>query len=489
MLKRQRKVSLSFFNSKTLNTILIILSFCIFSSSVNSKIFDFTNNPQEILVIDNGKEAFFHRYQLIKEAKKSINIEYFIFNMKGDSTQIILRELVKKAKQGVSVRILLDNFYYNFTPALSNSLISSGIKIKKYNPAFLMTVMAQHRNHRKLFSIDGKKAVIGGRNISDEYFDIGSTFNFHDRDLLIVGESVKSMDDTFNDYWLHELSKTIKYQKPPRKFRSGGPRQSNSSRFSAQKYKRWKRAINNAQNYLYKDNTQLNSVLVDLLKQGQTSFSQNKSFICDDSRFISDDAGKIGSKFKDSAVYLYDKIINVQKTLTIETPYFVPKEREYEIFQKILEDGVDVSLLTNGVNGTDAALISILFLDRVKFFVQRGMNAFIHGGRNIFNANDERLWALHNKTFVFDQEDVIIGSYNLDPRSQRFNSEMLYECINNQSLVAVMEKKFQYNASRSIPINKEGEPMFPEDDSLRYHVKVFGSRILKHLLKFFDFLL
>lgn len=465
--------------------IFTILIYITLSKIVFARVYTFPSSIQEITVVDNGQEAFYHRLQLIENAQSSINLEYFIFNTKNPSTQILLKELLKKAKEGVSIKILIDNFYYNLSRPLSNILISAGIKIKKFNPYFMLTKKGQHRNHRKLFSIDGTQAVIGGRNISDEYFDIGKDFNFHDRDLLVNGPAVVSMDESFSRFWNSKLSKTIKLYKAPRR---PSPSKNNKADNARRRYKSWMYQLRDARK-IFANNAKLESLKTSMIQNGVLSYSINQTFQCSNSIFATDEPGKIGKNNKDASVYLYNKLANTSSSILIETPYFVPKKIEYNLFNNLLSNNINIEIITNGVNGTDAAIISAIFLDRVSFFIDKGMKAYIHPGQNIFNSSDKRLWALHNKAFIFDNSDVVIGSYNLDPRSLNLNAEMVFECRNNAALVQLMKGKFYHTANQSIQIGPDGKPLTKEDTTIRFKFKKLSANLLKHIIKYFDFLL
>jgi putative cardiolipin synthase len=57
------------------------------------------------------------------------------------------------------------------------------------------------RMHNKSFIADNKIAIVGGRNIGDEYFDAGKVSNFRDLDLLAIGPVVEQASRSFDAYW------------------------------------------------------------------------------------------------------------------------------------------------------------------------------------------------------------------------------------------------------------------------------------------------
>lgn len=154
--------------------------------------------PHLVQSLETGTQALAKRLDLIERAQHSINLEYFIFDTSAAS-RIIVEALVRKKINfpQIEIRIIVD--YFSISKSLdkfySRALYDVGIKVHHYNDAFLLNLSSiTNRNHRKLFSVDGTEAIIGGRNMASEYFDMYEKFNFSDRDLWIKGPIVKSID-------------------------------------------------------------------------------------------------------------------------------------------------------------------------------------------------------------------------------------------------------------------------------------------------------
>src|SRR5205823_6503855 len=60
---------------------------------------------------------------------------------------------------------------------------------------------ANQRMHDKVFLVDGRVAIIGGRNVADEYFDYDRAYNFRDRDLLLMGPETAKVAEHFEAFW------------------------------------------------------------------------------------------------------------------------------------------------------------------------------------------------------------------------------------------------------------------------------------------------
>ena len=143
-----------------------------------------SSQDHKMLILDNGVQAFSERLRMIDEAKDHIYLEYFIFSP-HKTTEILVRKLIQKAEQGVDVRILLDrSFAMHFDDFFAAHLQAHGVKVRFYNDVSMLRIIeAQFRNHRKLISVDGNQAIVGGRNIENDYYDLPGNYQYRDRDI------------------------------------------------------------------------------------------------------------------------------------------------------------------------------------------------------------------------------------------------------------------------------------------------------------------
>ena len=166
----------------------------------------------KMTLIETGVEGLKDRLDLIRKAEKNIEVEYFIYNH-DQSSKLLTLELVKAAERGVKVRVLvdasvavleLDKYYVE-------QMEAKGIDVKYYNTASIIRVSSiQFRNHRKLLSVDDKYAITGGRNVEDDYYDLSPEYNFMDRDVLVEGPIVKTMRESFDEFFNHKISDHVK---------------------------------------------------------------------------------------------------------------------------------------------------------------------------------------------------------------------------------------------------------------------------------------
>ena len=144
-------------------------------------------------------------------AQTSIDVQYFIWS--SDNIGILAAEaLLRAADRGVRVRVLVDDFLIDAPPKAMIALARHpNIDIRIYNPTGKLAQRAvnavtdfrgmNQRMHNKVFVVDDLVAITGGRNMAGEYYDYNHTYNFRDRDALVVGDVVKSMAESFEEFW------------------------------------------------------------------------------------------------------------------------------------------------------------------------------------------------------------------------------------------------------------------------------------------------
>ena len=174
-------------------------------------------------LLPNSGEAFRARAELIRNAQSSIDLQYYIVH-DGLSTRMLIDELLKAADRGVRVRILLDDTASDgLDDILATLAAHPNIQIRLFNPlqlgrstgvtravGRLFNLSRQHRRmHNKLWLADNSVAIVGGRNLGDEYFDAKPELNFTDIDLLSVGPVAEQLGHSFDQYWNSALSQPI----------------------------------------------------------------------------------------------------------------------------------------------------------------------------------------------------------------------------------------------------------------------------------------
>src|SRR5690606_37833762 len=164
-----------------------------------------------IKVLASGMDAFTMRMWLIKEAEVSIDGQYYIWH--NDLTGLLLLQALKEAAdRGVRVRLLLDDNGIDGLDGIISQLNQHElIDIRLYNPFVVRRFKIinftwdlyrlNRRMHNKALIVDGVAAIIGGRNIGDEYFSTGLKPHYVDLDVLTIGEVIPSITNDFDLYF------------------------------------------------------------------------------------------------------------------------------------------------------------------------------------------------------------------------------------------------------------------------------------------------
>src|SRR5258705_4179275 len=155
------------------------------------------------------------RIQLARRARYSLDVQYYL--IQDDRTgRLLMRNLRDAALRGVRVRLLVDDLYTAGGDPMFRGLAAfPNVEVRLFNPfccarqsiisKYLASIAdfrrLNHRMHNKLFIADGVFAVMGGRNIADEYFTRSATANFVDMDVFMTGPVVSQLAKTFDVYW------------------------------------------------------------------------------------------------------------------------------------------------------------------------------------------------------------------------------------------------------------------------------------------------
>ena len=174
------------------------------------------------LILDGGPDALLARIHLIRAARRSIDLQTYIFD-EDDSAHLVLDELQAAAFRGVKVRVLIDQLsaLEKVETLAAYAAVHANFELRVYNPvldrARLSTPMyavaaaccwgrLNRRMHNKLLLVDGMLGLTGGRNYQDDYYDWDAAYNFRDRDLLVAGPVARDMGANFDAFWASTLS-------------------------------------------------------------------------------------------------------------------------------------------------------------------------------------------------------------------------------------------------------------------------------------------
>ncbi|MFZ7133401.1 MAG: cardiolipin synthase [Eubacteriales bacterium] len=173
----------------------------------------YTNN-NIIKIFTDGKEKFKDLFEKIDAAKDHIHMEYFI--IKNDDLGLsLLALLMKKAREGVTVRLLFDDMGGRYLQKKDlEKLTEAGGKIGRFFPSRIkfFNLKANYRNHRKIVVIDGNIGYLGGFNVGNEYLGLKKNMGYwRDTHIRIIGGAVYELQMRFILDWRCATKENIQF--------------------------------------------------------------------------------------------------------------------------------------------------------------------------------------------------------------------------------------------------------------------------------------
>jgi putative cardiolipin synthase len=358
----------------------------------------------------NGADALHARLQLAREAKRSLDIQYYLYHPDGSGKALAV-ELRKAADRGVRVRLLLDDIRLQGADELLVRIDKQeNIEVRIFNPFahrsarwldFLRDFgRVNHRMHNKSMSADGLSSIVGGRNIGDEYFAAKQTVNFSDMDLLISGPVVREIGATFDEYWNSAVVYPISELSP---------------------------------SLLEVDSAEVaSSSPMSVSTVDPTGFPAGKVYWAK-ATAIADPPDKLHEQtaLDTYAIAQLRRQFNLaQKEMILVSPYFVPGRRGVKWLADAVKRGVRVRVLTNSFAATDVSAVHAGYARYRAELLRAGVELYelkpaTPGGVvDKAGAPHSSRASLHAKVYLVDGHKVFVGSMNLDPRSVVLNTEM-----------------------------------------------------------------
>ncbi len=377
-----------------------------------------------------GLDAFAARILLIEAAERAVDVQYYIFH--DDVTgRIFLSVLLAAADRGVRVRLLLDDLgSAGMDPLIAAADAHPNLEVRLFNPlrrgALLrpLDLMSRpfrlnHRMHNKMLAVDGVGAVVGGRNIGDEYFDAAEGVNFADLDLLAFGPVLPQLGESFDLYW------NGRYAVPASTF---GSLRADRDALDALRAELAEH-VEEHRDSPYAERLRSSTLVLDVA-DGKLEVTWAPT------RAVADLPEKIEARGADLERTLLSKRLgplfdDARSELLIVSPYFIPGDSGTDYLRAARERGVRVRILTNSLAATDVPAVHAGYKGYRKSLLEAGVELYElkRGGQAFREAKRSGLLgsssaSLHAKTFGFDRRTVFVGSLNLDPRSVDLNTEL-----------------------------------------------------------------
>lgn len=399
------------------------------------------NKNHYAIVLNNGDDALLTVLHSIRNAKKSIFIQTFIWSI-DQTSRFLTYELIQAAKRGVKVKIIIDYFILSKQPELIAFLTTAhpNLQVKLYNPvsnsiafsklalfkkAFLQFRSLNQRMHNKVLIVDDRIGITGGRNYQNDYYDRGTRRNFKDCDVVVIGPIVRKMTDSFIKYWSYPLSISSKAMKDVQRLIKN----------------------NNYKKYLSKKSLDLGNLFRDLEKCESTDSCLqeriiNRSHKVENIKFIADEPGKTSriGKYKTtrSTHQLYQFLEQANESIIVQTPYLVVGKKGTKYFNNLARKKPNVEFLVSSNSLASADHIhayAFSYKNKKKYLKDFHWQIFEFklNPKDIdlmitpINKNKRTknyITTIHSKVYVVDHKKVWIGSFNLDPRSANLNTEV-----------------------------------------------------------------
>jgi putative cardiolipin synthase len=381
-----------------------------------------------------GIDGLTARIEMIDASQRSLDIQSYIFRA-DESGDLVAQALLRAADRGVRIRALIDDG--ETIPGDEKILAlaaSRGIEIRIFNPLryrghvrairgaeFLFEKgRLDYRMHNKLMVADNAVAIIGGRNIGDQYFQIDPESQFGDDDVVVAGPVVQRLSGVFDEFWNGPLA--VPAQAVDRKHTS----EQALSKYRAELAQHQERL--DAEHRAPKD----------AAKQPFSAVISNGSpLIWSQVKLVYDSPDKKNVDKGDSPGRLiYEAMAEQANTVDTEllmvTPYFVPSPSELAILKAERERNARVRILTNALEAAPNLSAHSgymhyrveLLREGVELHEERALLGSARGSGQTKVISRHGNYALHAKLFVFDCKTLFIGSMNFDQRSKHLNTEI-----------------------------------------------------------------
>lgn len=424
-------------------------------------------------LLDSNADALRWRLALIDSARYSIDLQYYLWY--GDTAgQLMAARLLDAADRGVKIRLLVDDLNTLLRDAASLALRDKAVAWLDLHPNIEMRLFnpwsnrhwggriqeglgdfnkANQRMHNKALIVDNRAAIIGGRNIGDEYLGMNSSFNFHDLDVLGVGpvaRQTSAMFDTYwNSQWVMPASLLDIQIKPEERVRAREELLMHLSQTTALTNFRvepqtWDAEIANLKDQMHPG---ISRVIADMPGEGTI-----------DHIMLGEIQALINSPLRE---------------LSIINAYIIPTERSIATLQQLNAGGRNVRIVTNSLASHDVPAVNSHYRPWRKHIVDSGAELYELRADAAIQAEfcdtyptEGKFVGLHSKALVVDREISYIGSMNFDPRSAALNTEMGV-IIKSQGLgevlSALIERNMLAENSWKVSLDQDGKLQWAHD--------------------------
>jgi phosphatidylserine/phosphatidylglycerophosphate/cardiolipin synthase-like enzyme len=408
-------------------------------------------------LLDRGEDSLLLRVHLLRAARVSIDVQTFIFAA-DDAGYLMLDELVKAARRGVKVRVLVDQLFSLDDVELLAALARAhtNFELRVYNPTFHKAstpplefaagvlccfTSFNQRMHNKLLLIDGRIGIAGGRNYEKRYFDWDDEFDYRDRDVLVAGPAGAAMQASFEQFWAHPRSVPLsRLRDVSTRILADGV---HAPVYALHAYRSASRVAELSRRADDADFIRAHFVAA-ALRVGAVEY-----FADAPDKYADPD----GTQANQLSRRIVELLSGAHEEIVLQTPYLVLSHTARRVFRELQKTRpqLHVRVSTNSLAATDAFYVYALSYKYKKRYLKLGFEIhefkpfpaeaddLVAGYATLGDDTDEALryrkygraplqhggvrLGLHAKSIVIDGATTLIGSHNFDPRSDRYNTE------------------------------------------------------------------
>lgn len=422
--------------------------------------------------LNDGPGALRWRLRAIDSARDSIDLQTFLWSFDVVGT-LVLNRIIRAADRGVKVRLLIDDTFLASEDRLLLAIQQHrNVQYRVFNPykrrannALTREILnlaefhrLDHRMHNKAMVIDNRVAIVGGRNLADEYFGLHDEANFRDMELIVGGPIVREVSTAFDEYWNDPWSVPI-------------DRLSHVTP-SAIEFEEARRTVG-AYKHLYTDEpTNVRELRWHELVDG--AYAGRPALFFD--RPPGDDPVEVSSAPVQLAEHLIKLMDEATEEIVIISAYLIPTPVLSGAIRRAAARGVSVRILTNSIRSNNHLAAHSAYRNHIDELMRHG--ARMHEvrvdardrNRYMLPPTDRKSLALHAKVLVIDRDKVFIGSANLDPRSLRINTEMgllIKDQALNARIRADVEPDFREANAWRLEFDETGRVIWVSDEIVR----------------------
>ena len=361
-----------------------------YASTTNSLV----SSAQEMNLLIDGPESFAKRQDLIENARESI---YFITwaiydDQTGQEFKKLLLEKLRTTPD-IDIRIIVDG---QVSLKEHHFAVLEGLEKESDGRIQVMRWRAPlyraNGNHRKILIIDKEEIVMGGMNVGDVYSHFAGDDLWRDTDIHLKGSVARDAFNLFADVWNQQVkNNSLESNKLPLK------------------------PLNKA-----------------------TALPGEAPIVLNDHN-----PGTVDKKADHNITAGFVKLISeAQTSIDIENAYLILTTPVLVALKDAVSRGVQVRILTNSGESVDEPVVSAPILQSAKLMAEAGARVFLRKGST-----------LHSKFMIIDGKAVMIGSFNLHPRSHRYEGEtmaVIFDENTAKNLTEVFEKDISIENARKI---------------------------------------